>query len=451
MSYDRQFERDAQAWLELGPSTAPTRAVDSALLTIQKTPQQRDLRGPWRFPHLTIQFRFAVAAAVGLLAIGGLLILRNPQSQIGHPVPSPTTVESPSPSPVSAAALQATWASIGRRPMPGVLDNPIAFSIDSAILRIPQWHVDVDSTWSLVDNGSHLLLNFQATFEGLDSHLTGQRWDCQIGDEGIYSFNLSEDGATLTLNPVTDPCAPRTALLAGGWTRWACPDPFDCRVVSEQSPGRHVAPIFKPFDTSGGQFAYTLPAGWGTVSVPPSWPQTEWPTEVNLGKLDAPDQSAVDVYSRVDVRSSDPIPDSDPIECRTSAPDAGATPADVAAWLSAVDGLEVSPATPVTIGGLSGVMVDLSLTAGWTNQCETSQVNGGPPTYDAPRYLFFDPVTVSNEGLDVIVDDRARYILLDGGAGQTLLIRVQTPGQAAFDALIADVMPVIESFEFIPD
>jgi hypothetical protein len=151
------------------------------------------------------------------------------------------------------------------------------------------------------------------------------------------------------------------------------------------------------------------------------------------------------------VRSSDPIPDSDPIECRTSAPDAGATPADVAAWLSAVDGLEVSPATPVTIGGLSGVMVDLSLTAGWTNQCETSQVNGGPPTYDAPRYLFFDPVTVSNEGLDVIVDDRARYILLDGGAGQTLLIRVQTPGQAAFDALIADVMPVIESFEFIPD
>lgn len=89
MSDDRTLERTARAWLDLGPTQAPDRVVEAALLTVETTSQERDLRIPWRFPNMTIQMRVAAAAVIGVLAIGGALLLfgRN-SSQIGAPSPS---------------------------------------------------------------------------------------------------------------------------------------------------------------------------------------------------------------------------------------------------------------------------------------------------------------------------------------------------------------------------
>ena len=50
MTDDRSLERAARSWIEAGPTRAPDRAVEAALLRIQTTPQERDLRVPWRFP-----------------------------------------------------------------------------------------------------------------------------------------------------------------------------------------------------------------------------------------------------------------------------------------------------------------------------------------------------------------------------------------------------------------
>src|SRR5262245_40966298 len=52
MTDDRSLERAARSWLEIGPTTAPDRPVDAALLRIQSTPQERDLRIPWRKPAM---------------------------------------------------------------------------------------------------------------------------------------------------------------------------------------------------------------------------------------------------------------------------------------------------------------------------------------------------------------------------------------------------------------
>ena len=44
MSDDQMFERNARAWLELGPTAAPEPVLEAALLEIESTTQERDLR-----------------------------------------------------------------------------------------------------------------------------------------------------------------------------------------------------------------------------------------------------------------------------------------------------------------------------------------------------------------------------------------------------------------------
>lgn len=447
MNDDVIFERNAEAWLEFGPEEAPKRVVDAVLLAIGSMPQQRGLRLPWRFPRLTRQARFATAVAIGVVTIAaGVLLVRQPQPQIGGPSPSPTPL-GPSPSPVSSAAIQGIWASVGDRLWPGVLNQMSTFTLGPTVLGVQQPHLDVDSTWSLIDGGTRLSLNFQATFKEFDPAPSAQRWDCQVGDQGVYSVSLASDGERLTLTAVSDACAERAAILAGDWSRWPCA--WGCQAFTELSSGRHVSPIFNPFaGATSGQFSYTVPTGWSKLSAPPTWPEVEQETRVTLERRAAPDEPAIGVFSRVAIESSAVVPGSQPETCAATAPGADDSPALVADWLATLDGLNVTTPTPVTIGGLSGVLVDLSVDSGWTNQCEYSQEDGGPPVSDGPRRLFHDPVYAIDEWQSVTGDDRARYILLDRGDGQILVITVQAQGMPKWQALLAEAMPVIESFEF---
>ena len=91
MTDDRSLERAARSWIEAGPTQAPDRAVEAALLRIETTPQERDLRIPWRLPKMTTPARVAAAAVIGVLAIGGAFYLFSPsgRSNVGVPGPSP--------------------------------------------------------------------------------------------------------------------------------------------------------------------------------------------------------------------------------------------------------------------------------------------------------------------------------------------------------------------------
>ena len=79
MSDDPTFDRTARIWLEDGPGDAPDDVLQAALLAIETTPMERDLRIPWRFPPM-IRSSFAAVAIVAIVAVGGLAIWRN-QSQ----------------------------------------------------------------------------------------------------------------------------------------------------------------------------------------------------------------------------------------------------------------------------------------------------------------------------------------------------------------------------------
>jgi len=116
MTDDRSLERAARSWLEAGPTQAPDRAVEAALLRIETTSQERDLRILWRLPKMTTPARVAAAAVIGALAVGGaFFVLGKPgQSAVGGPGPSATptaaaqtatpTAVSQTASPVAAAS-----------------------------------------------------------------------------------------------------------------------------------------------------------------------------------------------------------------------------------------------------------------------------------------------------------------------------------------------------------
>jgi hypothetical protein len=101
MTDDRSLERAARSFIEPGPTRAPEAALERALLLIETTPQERDLRIPLRFSTMTTPARVAAAAVIGVLAIGGasFILGRAGQTNVGGPSPS-----APHPSP-SASAL----------------------------------------------------------------------------------------------------------------------------------------------------------------------------------------------------------------------------------------------------------------------------------------------------------------------------------------------------------
>jgi hypothetical protein len=93
---DRDFERAVNDWLADGSDRTPGRAIDGVLLAVKTTPQERDLRIPWRFPLMLALSRapgVVAAVLVAAIATGGVMYLnsRGPNS-LGNQ-PSPTTTE----------------------------------------------------------------------------------------------------------------------------------------------------------------------------------------------------------------------------------------------------------------------------------------------------------------------------------------------------------------------
>ncbi len=103
MTDDRSLERAARSWLENGPTQAPDRAVEAALLLIDTTPQERDWHVPWRLPKMTTPARVAAAAVIGVLAVGGALYALAPGSS-GPGGPGPAVSPTPSPPPSASAS-----------------------------------------------------------------------------------------------------------------------------------------------------------------------------------------------------------------------------------------------------------------------------------------------------------------------------------------------------------
>ena len=174
MTDDRSLERAARSWLENGPSEAPDRAVEAALLRIETLPQERDWHVPWRLPKMTTTARVAAAAVLGVFVVGGALFMFGPprQSGVGGPGPSPT----PS---TSTLVPTGTWAT-GPIPIESIRSSMISAGITAA---------DADA-W-IADNGSPTRFSFELAFDGKTFAHSEETPDMamQVGESGTFALS----------------------------------------------------------------------------------------------------------------------------------------------------------------------------------------------------------------------------------------------------------------------
>ncbi len=223
-SSERDFDRIARAWLELGPNEAPERPIAAVLQAIETTPQ---VRRPWRWPtwrSSTMSRITILAVLAGTLAIivGGLVLTGGGNQ--GIPVvpvsPSPSPTVSPRPGALGAPlpdAVKGGWSAASRgTPVEGADVTTIVLGGSSMDTSAPQFSLDWPgmSTRRL---GSNVVeerpgeLLFILGLPGVT--------DCEARDEGRYRWSVSEDGQWLTLDQVSEACDVRGEILAGTWQR----------------------------------------------------------------------------------------------------------------------------------------------------------------------------------------------------------------------------------------
>jgi hypothetical protein len=144
---DPAFDPRIADWLEADPDRAPREVLDTVLAAMPSVPQRRAIRVPWRFPTLITPTRAVLAAVIGALLIGSVLLLdqRPGQSNVGGSPPSPSapasdsSTRSPSPSPTPLPKLSSTY--VGTSLNPGryqVVDFVAPFTITLP----PGWMLD---------------------------------------------------------------------------------------------------------------------------------------------------------------------------------------------------------------------------------------------------------------------------------------------------------------------
>jgi hypothetical protein len=214
---ERDFDRIARAWLDLGPNEAPDRAVDAVLQAIESTPQ---VRRPVRWPTLRSQTMtrlplLAVLAGLVILAVGGLLMSG------GAPAPAPVSTPTPSASATPSAAPTGTPS-----PVPDALIGgwvAAARGIETItpgatqVLTFGNAGGQLEAPSGNVSNGQ----SFRASVEpsgGIRLTTSESEGPCEIGDVGTYDVEIVS-ATQLQVTALDDACTARIPILGGLWHR----------------------------------------------------------------------------------------------------------------------------------------------------------------------------------------------------------------------------------------
>jgi hypothetical protein len=196
-----------------------------------------------------------------------------------------------------------------------------------------------------------------------------------------------------------------------------CP-PGSGTCIGSLTPGPHSSISFKP------TIGYTTPAGWRN--------DADLPGHFHL-RPEGFDRGGIYVFRDPRIASQDET-------CqRTADPSLGSSVPEMVAWMTSREGLATSQPLPVTIGGLRGQMLELSLESAWTFSCPFAD---GIPTI---------PLIVSEDGglyWAVAGSERLRLYLLPLPDGGVVVVDIDAFFGDDFAGLLAESLPIVESFEF---
>ena len=418
MTRDQDIERALERWLSEGPTQMPDRLFEF-VDHIDRLPQRRRVPFSTRFVAMKSTLRIAAAAVAILLVAGaGTVFLTRPAGVSSQPSPTPSAEPSVSaPLGVVPAVVRADWIYKGTRTSPGLA----SLAIRSERISIMDPDGSVVSSASLVGP------------DRLALELHADDWGCHQGDEGTYTFVVSADGSTLTLTPATDACSTRSDILAGDWARTGCGS-HNGSCLGPLQPGTYTSGPFNALSSTStaytyGQVSYTVPAGWVNAD--------DRTGSFRLGRSIDPVNSGIYMFRDV-------VPHSQDESCpETAAPGVDRTPEAFADWLRTLPGLVATAPVAVEIGGLTGFMVDVSLDPAWTHTCPYSKGKAMVST-------FTDSDPAPGYDWNVGAGGQARYIFLQQPDGRSLLIDIETSDKAAWDGLLGETMPIVESFQFNP-
>jgi hypothetical protein len=121
-------------------------------------------------------------------------------------------------------------------------------------------------------------------------------------------------------------------------------------------------------------------------------------------------------------------------------PGVGRTVTDLVTWLMEHPGLITSTPEAISVGGLSGQVLDVRKDADRSGSC-TGRVN-----------LFTHSGTINDGGgWDINDSMRFRLYILDAGNGHTFTVHVETMDEEGFEAFAEAATPIVQGLTFLSD
>jgi hypothetical protein len=224
-SQQRDFDRIARAWLELGPNEAPERPIAAVLQAIETTPQvRRPLRWPtWRSATMSRITILAVLAGTIAIIVGGLVLSGGDRNESSTPPPAPTTDQGIVPSAVASPVSTAT-SSATQGPLPDTLAGGWVAPLRGVVGGAPGLRMDM----TLGATAGRLFAPSGTTAQPFTAALlepglvrltsTQDVGVCSAGDAGTYAVGTLP-GGWLSMTTVDEDCAARADIVDGMWQR----------------------------------------------------------------------------------------------------------------------------------------------------------------------------------------------------------------------------------------
>ena len=179
MNDDTAFERATRELMELGSDRTPGTTIDAVLLAVRTTPQERDLRIPWRNAPMSNPMRLVAAIAIIVVAgVAAFNLFGSSPGVGGASTPSPTASPSapasspstgPTPSPYSINTT--TWTTYTSARYGFSIGHPADWFVHTTATR--DWTFPADATVNMQSTALE-------TFGAPDNSIATAAWSVAV-------------------------------------------------------------------------------------------------------------------------------------------------------------------------------------------------------------------------------------------------------------------------------